>query len=85
MTSVLTHDLSDIAEIEKLTVLPKFAQLHAEHSLARGRPISMGLSGAWEMSKSSMIKLTQATLIPQAMEHSCPEAVLLLLSFAPCL
>jgi predicted AAA+ superfamily ATPase len=32
MTSVLTRDLRDIAEIEKLTELPKFVRLLAEHS-----------------------------------------------------
>jgi predicted AAA+ superfamily ATPase len=32
LTSVLTRDLRDIAEIEKLTELPKFARLLAEHS-----------------------------------------------------
>ena len=29
---------------------------------ARGRPISIGVSGAWGIGKSSMIKLTQASL-----------------------
>ncbi|WP_157017104.1 ATP-binding protein [Mesorhizobium xinjiangense] len=32
LTSVLTRDLRDIAEIEKLTELPKFVRLLAEHS-----------------------------------------------------
>ena len=32
LTSVLTRDLKDIAEIEKLTELPKFVRLLAEHS-----------------------------------------------------
>jgi predicted AAA+ superfamily ATPase len=32
LTSVLTRDLRDIAEIEKLTELPKFVRLVAEHS-----------------------------------------------------
>jgi uncharacterized protein len=32
LTSVLTRDLRDLAEIEKLTELPKFARLLAEHS-----------------------------------------------------
>lgn len=32
LTSVLTRDLRDIAEIERLTDLPKFARLLAEHS-----------------------------------------------------
>lgn len=32
LTSVLTRDLGDIAEIEKLTELPKFVRLLAEHS-----------------------------------------------------
>jgi len=32
LTSVLTRDLRDIAEIEKLTDLPKFVRLLAEHS-----------------------------------------------------
>jgi len=32
LTSVLTRDLRDIAEIEKLTELPKFVRLFAEHS-----------------------------------------------------
>ena len=32
LTSVLTRDLSDIAAIEKLTELPKFVRLLAEHS-----------------------------------------------------
>lgn len=29
---------------------------------ARGRPISIGVSGAWGIGKSSLIKLTQASL-----------------------
>ncbi len=32
LTSVLTRDLRDIAEIEKLTELPKFVRLLAQHS-----------------------------------------------------
>ena len=32
LTSILTRDLRDIAEIEKLTELPKFVRLVAEHS-----------------------------------------------------
>jgi predicted AAA+ superfamily ATPase len=32
LTSVLTRDLSDIADIEKLTELPKFVRLLAQHS-----------------------------------------------------
>lgn len=32
LTSILTRDLRDIAEVEKLTELPKFARLLAEHS-----------------------------------------------------
>ncbi|WP_225767735.1 P-loop NTPase fold protein [Inquilinus sp. Marseille-Q2685] len=32
---------------------------------ARGRPISIGVSGAWGIGKSSMIKLTQASLAAQ--------------------
>ena len=32
LTSILTRDLRDIAEIEKLTELPKFVRLLAEHS-----------------------------------------------------
>jgi hypothetical protein len=32
LTSVLTRDLRDIAEIEKLTELPKFVRLLAERS-----------------------------------------------------
>ena len=32
LTSVLTRDLRDIADIEKLTELPKFVRLLAEHS-----------------------------------------------------
>ena len=32
LTSVLTRDLRDIAEVEKLTELPKFVRLLAEHS-----------------------------------------------------
>src|SRR3984957_10765815 len=33
---------------------------------ARGRPISIGVSGAWGIGKSSMIKLTQASLADRA-------------------
>lgn len=33
---------------------------------ARGRPISIGVSGAWGIGKSSMIKLTQASLTKRA-------------------
>jgi len=29
---------------------------------AKGRPISIGVSGAWGIGKSSLIKLTQASL-----------------------
>lgn len=32
LTSVLTGDLRDIADVEKLTELPKFVRLLAEHS-----------------------------------------------------
>ena len=32
LTSILTRDLRDIAEVEKLTELPKFVRLLAEHS-----------------------------------------------------
>lgn len=32
LTSVLTHDLRDIADLEKLTELPKFVRFLAEHS-----------------------------------------------------
>jgi len=32
LASILTHDLRDIAEVEKLTELPKFVRLLAEHS-----------------------------------------------------
>ena len=33
---------------------------------AKGRPISIGISGAWGIGKSSMIKLTQASLASRA-------------------
>ena len=43
LTSVLTRDLKDIAEIEKLTELPKFVRLLAEHS---GRLINYSQFGS---------------------------------------
>lgn len=43
LTSVLTRDLKDIADIEKLTELPKFVRLLAEHS---GRLVNYSQLGA---------------------------------------
>ena len=42
---------------------------------ARGRPISIGVSGAWGAGKSSMIKLTQASLGTRSREKSGREFV----------
>ena len=43
LTSILTRDLRDIAEVEKLTELPKFVRLLAEHS---GRLVNYSQFGA---------------------------------------
>ena len=41
LTSILTRDLRDIAEIEKLTELPKFVRLLAQHSSRLGAGIGV--------------------------------------------
>lgn len=42
---------------------------------ARGRPISIGVSGAWGIGKSSMIKLTQASLAKRLRQDGEPEFI----------
>ena len=42
---------------------------------ARGRPISIGISGSWGIGKSSMIKLTQASLAGCAARQGAREFV----------
>ncbi|SCY98909.1 KAP family P-loop NTPase fold protein [Microvirga guangxiensis] len=42
---------------------------------ARGRPISIGVSGAWGIGKSSMIKLTKASLADRPREEGDPEFI----------
>ena len=46
LTSILTRDLRDIAEVEKLTELPKFVRLLAEHSgqLANYSQLAAGIN-----------------------------------------
>jgi len=70
LTSVLTRDLRDIAEIEKLTELPKFVRLLAEHSgqLVNYSQIGSSINVSYKTSQRYIALLEQvflvATLLP---------------------
>jgi predicted AAA+ superfamily ATPase len=65
MTSVLTRDLRDIAEIERLTELPKFARLLAEHSgqLVNYSAFGSGINVTYKTSQRYIGLLEQIFLI----------------------
>ena len=70
LTSVLTRDLRDIAEIEKLTELPKFVRLLAEHSgqLVNYSQVGSSINVSYKTSQRYIALLEQvflvATLLP---------------------
>jgi uncharacterized protein len=65
LTSVLTRDLRDIAEIEKLTELPKFVRLLAEHSgqLVNYSEFGSGINVNYKTSQRYVTLLEQVFLI----------------------
>jgi predicted AAA+ superfamily ATPase len=65
LTSILTRDLRDIAEVEKLTELPKFVRLLAEHSgqLANYSQLAAGINVNHRTSQRYVGLLEQVFLI----------------------
>ena len=65
LTSVLTRDLRDIAEIERLTELPKFARLLAEHSgqLVNYSAFGSGINVTYKTSQRYVGLLEQVFLV----------------------
>jgi len=65
LTSVLTRDLRDIAEIERLTELPKFARLLAEHSgqLVNYSALGSGINVTYKTSQRYIGLLEQVFLV----------------------
>src|ERR1700730_19036948 len=65
LTSVLTRDLRDIAEIEKLTELPKFVRLLAEHSgqLVNYSEFGSGINVNYKTSQRYVMLLEHVFLI----------------------
>jgi hypothetical protein len=65
LTSVLTRDLRDIAEIEKLTELPKFVRLLAEHSgqLVNHSGLGAGIGVTYKTSQRYVALLEQVFLV----------------------
>jgi hypothetical protein len=65
LVSVLTRDLRDIAEIEKLTELPKFVRLLAEHSgrLANFSELGSGIGINYKTSQRYVGLLEQVFLV----------------------
>jgi predicted AAA+ superfamily ATPase len=65
LTSVLTRDLRDIAEIEKLTELPKFVRLLAEHSgqLVNYSQIGSSINVSYKTSQRYIALLEQVFLV----------------------
>jgi uncharacterized protein len=65
LTSVLTRDLRDIAELEKLTELPKFVRLLAEHSgqLVNYSEFASGINVNYKTSQRYVTLLEQVFLI----------------------
>lgn len=64
-TSVLTRDLRDIAEVERLTKLPKFTRLLAEHSgqLVNYSAFGSGINVAYKTSQRYVGLLEQVFLV----------------------
>ena len=65
MTSVLSRDLRDIGEIEKLTELPKFVRIVAEHSgqLANFSQLGAGIGVSYKTGQRYIALLEQVFLI----------------------
>jgi uncharacterized protein len=65
LASVLTRDLRDIAEVEKLTALPKFVRLLAEHSgrLVNYSAIGTGINVNYKTSQRYVGLLEQVFLV----------------------
>ena len=65
LNSVLTRDLRDIAEVEKLTALPKFVRLLAEHSgrLVNYSAIGTGINVNYKTSQRYVGLLEQVFLV----------------------
>ena len=65
LTSVLTRDLRDIAEIEKLTELPKFVRLLAEHSgqLVNYSQLGSSINVSYKTSQRYVALLEQVFLV----------------------
>lgn len=65
LTSVLTRDLRDIAEIEKLTELPKFVRLLAEHAaqLVNYSAFGTGINVNYKTSQRYVALLEQVFLV----------------------
>jgi hypothetical protein len=65
LTSVLTRDLRDIAEVEKLTDLPKFVRLLAEHSsqLLNYSALGSGINVNYKTSQRYVGLLEQVFLV----------------------
>jgi predicted AAA+ superfamily ATPase len=65
LTSVLTRDLRDIAEIERFTELPKFARLLAEHSgqLVNYSAFASGINVTYKTSQRYVGLLEQVFLV----------------------
>ena len=65
LTSVLTRDLRDIAEIEKLTELPKFVRMLAEHSgqLVNYSQLGSSINVSYKTSQRYVALLEQVFLI----------------------
>ena len=65
LTSVLTRDLRDIAEIEKLTELPKFVRLLAEHSgqLVNYSQLGSSINVSYKMGQRYVALLEQVFLV----------------------
>lgn len=65
LTSVLTRDLRDIADMEKLTELPRFVQLLAEHSgqLVNFSRIAAGINVSHKTAQRYIVLLEQIFLV----------------------
>lgn len=65
MTSVLTRDLKDIADIEKLTELPRFVGLVSEHSahLVNYSEFGAGIDVTHKTSRRYVALLEQVFLV----------------------
>lgn len=65
LTSILTRDLRDIADIEKLTELPKFVRLLAEHSgrLVNYSQLGAGINVSYKTGQRYVALLEQVFLV----------------------